>query len=207
VGLFSTQLGGQVLPRHLGMLAEFMLPATARLLVRAFGGSGLVHASMPPLIGMDRWILPSQPAELPTQPGELGEIVRHPRVEVGRVVLQRARWSMPAERVPCRAKGERDVDFLLRLVAWLHQQAIPDRIFVRVWDSVFNGERIKDRKPVFVDFANPWLVADFERQLGPDRLVAIEEALPDPYQAQGTPEQAHVTEFLVELCESDSAHG
>jgi hypothetical protein len=157
---------------------------------------------------MDGWIPPSQSEEVPpSQSDAPGEIVRHPRVEVGRVVFQRARWSMPAERVPCRAKGERDVDFLLRLVAWLRQQAIPDRVFVRVWDAVFTGERIKDRKPVFIDFANPWLVADFERQLGPDRLVIIEEALPDPYQAQGpTPEQATVTEFLVELCESDSEH-
>jgi hypothetical protein len=200
VRLFSTRLGAQVLPRHLGMLADFMLPAAAQLLVRAFGGSGLVHAGTPPLIGMDGWMLPSQP-------GELGEIVRYPRVEVGRVVLQRARWSVPAQRVPCRAKGERDVDFLLRLVAWLRQQAIPDRVFVRVMDRVFNGERIKDRKPVFIDFANPWLVADFERQVGPDQVVIIDEALPDPYQAQGpTPEQATVTEFLVELRESDSVH-
>jgi hypothetical protein len=199
VSLFSTQLGAQVLPRHLGMLADFVLPAAAQLLVRAFGGSGLVHAGMPPLIGMDAWILLSQP-------GELGEIVRHPRVEVGRVVLQRARWAVPAQRVPCRAKGERDADFLLRLVAWLRQQSIPDHVFVRVFDGVFNSERIKERKPVFIDFANPWLVADFERQLGPG-LVIFEEALPDPYQAQySTPEQANVTEFLVELCESDGAH-
>jgi Lantibiotic dehydratase, N terminus len=198
VSLFSTRLGAQVLPRHLGMLADFVMPAAALLLVRAFGGAGLVHASMPPLIGVD-WMRLSEP-------GELGEIVRHPRVEVGRVVLQRARWFVPAELVPRRAKGERDADFLLRLVAWLRQQAIPDRVFVRVMDRVFNGERVKDRKPVFIDFANPWLVADFERQVGPDQLVIIDEALPDPYQAQDpTPEQAHVTELLVELCESDSA--
>jgi hypothetical protein len=114
---------------------------------------------------------------------------------------------VPAQRVPRRAKGERDVDFMPRLVAWLRRQAIPDRVFVRVMDRVFKSEKIKDRKPVFIDFANPWLVADFERQLGPDQVVIIEEALPDPYQAQGpTPEQANVTEFLIELCESDSAH-
>src|SRR5262249_42524773 len=76
VSLFSTRLGTQVLPRHLGMLADFILPPAAQLLVRAFGGAGLMHASMPPLIRMD-WMQPSQP-------DEPGEIVRNPRVEVGR---------------------------------------------------------------------------------------------------------------------------
>ena len=199
VGLYSARLDTEVVPLHLGMLAEFMLPPVARFLVRAFGASGLMHVSMPPLIPTENWLRPSAP-------GRPAEIARYPRVEMGRVVVQRARWSIPATLVPGRSAGERDADYLLRLVAWLRREAIPDRVFVRAWTEGMSNEKLKARKPVYLDFANPWLVADFERQVSASQSVIFEEALPDPGEALG-PHQDQVTEFLVEISDGEAEHG
>lgn len=189
--LRSRRLGFRVIPLHLGMAAEFQLPPAARFLERAFGVTYLLHPSAPPLLRIGE-VPPPQ------------EVTRYPRVEVGRVVVQRRRWLAPAGTLPIRAKGEDDASYLLRLVAWTDANGIPTRSFVRAWqERMVQAGQDKARKPLFLDLANPFLVKVFERQIRDCAFVLFEEALPDP--ADAPPREGsdlpRVIEFLVELGE------
>jgi hypothetical protein len=192
IRLRSNQLGVHVLPAHLGMLGDTLLPPAALLLLSAFGPSHLVHAAYSPVYPLDTDVVP----------------LHLPRVEVGRVTLQRARWFVPIAQVPARAAGEDDAGYLLRMVAWLRASGIPERCYVRVmdpdaeWRSQFFS---KARKPMFVDFANFFLGVAFEHMLK-DRggLVIFDEALPPPEGGCGLdPADPRVTEFIIELSASE----
>lgn len=187
VTLHSDVVGGRVTPMHLGMMADFHLPPAARFVDRAFNPSYLVHPSSPPLVQMD---IEDPPAGL----------VYYPRVEVGRVVVRRARWLGPASLVPARRQNathasSTDADYLRWLTAWRHEHGIPETCFVRAWGPNSRVSVAKARKPVFVDFANWFLVSSFERQVSSNDTVLFEEALPEPTASGGT----HVTEFLIEM--------
>lgn len=187
--LYSQRLGRQVGALHLGMMSDLYLPPTARFLVQAFGPSSV-------LIGSGISVLTPE------------EVTTSPRVEVGRVIMQRARWVISTEELPFRQAGASDSEYLLLMVTWLQAQDIPSSCFVRMWSAGLSqeGEAVfdKSRKPVFVDFANLYLVAVFERMLRRHRgpVVVFEEALPAP--ASGL---AHVTEFLIEANEPGRADG
>lgn len=187
VQLISGRLDAPVTPLHLGMSSDLRLPPAAQFLERAFGSAYLVHPSAPPLLPDD---------ELPVPAG----IVHHPRVEVGQMVLQRARWVVPGAELPVRSPGDADADHLLRLAAWLRRHGIPRQCFVRVWGEQVGGEPAKARKPVYVDFGNGLLATAFERQARAADLVLFDEALPAPddLDAEGAA-QPRVAEFLVEL--------
>lgn len=90
-----------------------------------------------------------------------------PRVEVDGVVLQRERWVLAGSRF-----GRPGDDFDRFLAAWRFKQrhGLPDRVFVRV---------PHERKPVFVDFANAFLVELFAYLCRPSTTVVVTEALPD----------------------------
>jgi hypothetical protein len=120
-----------------------------------------------------------------------------------------ARWSVPAKRIPSRASGESADGFLLRLVAWLRREGIPDRAFIRAWaHGGLSGKTIKARKSVYLDIANPWLVADFERQAGAGDIVVFEKDLPCLDEALGGDVgDASVTEFLVKISDGRPEHG
>lgn len=193
--LRSDRLGVHVLPAHLGMLGDTLLPPAARLLLSAFGPSHLVHSAFATVypLGDDR----------------AGVVSRHlPRVEIGRVTLQRARWFVPLAEVPARAAGEDDAGYLVRMVGWLRASGIPQRCYVRVMDPDSEWRKqffSKARKPMFVDFANFFLGAAFEHMLK-DRsgLVIFEEALPPPEGGCGLdPADPRVTEFIIELSASE----
>ncbi|MGI5282698.1 lantibiotic dehydratase [Nonomuraea polychroma] len=191
VGLVSKRLGCAVRPLHLGMMADILLPPAARLLALGFGSSYYLYPSMP--------LLP--------EPGEdhSKAVASLPRVEIGRVVVQRARWVAPTAEVPVQEKGERDADYYLRLVAWVRSHGMPTRCFVRA--PVGRQGRLgaildKSRKPVYVDFANWLLVMVFDRMVrGAGPVVVFEEALPDPESGTGS-----VTEFLLEISEREDGH-
>ncbi|MBT2207835.1 lantibiotic dehydratase [Actinomadura sp. NEAU-AAG7] len=192
--LVSRRLGERVVPLHLGMMADVLLPPVARFLTWAFGASYYLHPSFSPLA--PDW-------EPPTS------IVAAPRVEAGRVVLRRARWSVPTGLVPARRKAESDADHLVRLVGWLRANGIPGRCYVRMWaDGLWQDDAEdnnwgkwvldKSRKPVYIDFAIWHLVAVFERMLKtPGPVIVFEEALPEPTAAGAA--GGFVSEFLVEI--------
>lgn len=196
----SERLGAELSALHLGMMSDLLLPPAARLLIQVSGETHYVHPSIPLL---------ADPADLdlPVSP------VAYPRVDIGGVVIQRARRIVPKEMLPERAKGEDDAAYLLRLVSWLHEHDIPVRSFVRFarpdegegtgdWTQwIFD----KSRKPVYVDFANWFLVTAFEKMLrssGP--MVIFDEVLPDFEDALGPdPDDPSVTEFLIEISDQD----
>jgi hypothetical protein len=201
VRLTSVRLDREVTPLHLGMMADILLPPAAHLLAQAFGGTYYVHPSRPLLAGA---------ADLAVPP----TVVHSPRVAVGRVVVQRAKWIAPTPCVPVRAKGDGDADYLLRIAMWLHEHGVPTRCFVRMWGSslrdadgfaarwdawVFD----KSHKPLYTDFSSWFAVDAFERLLhrcGP--VVVFEEALPAPEDAVDTGlDGPRVSEYLVELSE------
>jgi hypothetical protein len=193
VSLSSERLGGPVVPLHLGMAASFALPPVVRFAEQAFSPTAAVHPSM-------QWLSPAGNQDSSREPAGPAEVTRHPRVQVGRVVVQRARWEVPAGLLPRRAAGEPDGAFLVRMAGWLREQAIPARAFVRARGGGTIAERIKSRKPVYFDAASPWLVAGFERQTRASGQVVFEEVLPAPEDALGhSPDEATVTEFLVEI--------
>ncbi|GGS80285.1 hypothetical protein GCM10010156_43800 [Planobispora rosea] len=177
---------GRIEPVHLGMMGELALPAVAGFLERAFAPTYLFHPSVPPLISL-------------RDLAGTAATRRFPRVSVGGVIVQRARWTVPADRVPARSGPDADHsgsdgDHLLALARWRHAEGIPERCFVRGWSpgAAFG----KARKPLYVDFASWHLTTLFEREARSNAAVVIDEALPDPL-AEGAP--AHVTEYHIEI--------
>lgn len=189
VQLHSARLNSRVDPVHLGMMGELALPAVAVFLERAFAPTYLFHPSVPPLIS---------PREL----AGTAAPQRFPRVCVGDVVLQRARWLVPADQAPTRADAGSDWGHLLALAEWCYTHGIPERCFVRGWKP--DAELGKARKPIYVDFAAWHLVALFDREARSNAVLVIDEALPDPL-AEDAP--AHVTEYYVEVDVRGDADG
>ncbi|MEV6226582.1 lantibiotic dehydratase [Saccharopolyspora shandongensis] len=181
VQVHSERLGRSIAPMHLGMSGVFSMPPLAAFLDEVFGADYL-HPSKDPLLP---W-------------GSRGREVA--RVAVGRVVVQRASWWFPAEELPRRRPGEPDADYLLRLTAWRRAEALPERCFARYFPIDASHKPLQSSKPGYLDFANPYLVAEFERQLPRIRRLACYEALPEPDDATGQdPADPHVTELLIEL--------
>ncbi|WP_017623394.1 lantibiotic dehydratase [Nocardiopsis chromatogenes] len=190
-GLFLVAQGldVEVTPVHLGMMGENMLPPAARLMLTAFG------ERPPDMPWNGRGLLRQAPVE------------QWPRLQAGRVVLSRAQWAVAGSQVPRRRKGESDAVFLLRLAEWRDGLGVPERCFVRpVSDSSQRRRSLRENlalrrtaKPLYVDFANVFLVDALEAMVGREwRTVIFEEALPDPsdWAERGS---AHVTEYLVEV--------
>lgn len=203
VRLVSGSHSAEVVPLHLGMMADILLPPAARFLTHAFGPTYYMHPS----------VFMLAPDSSPSVPGET---VAFPRIEVGRVVLQRARWVVPLTRFPVQRAGDTDADHLLRLSEWRRSSEVPRHCFARVWpkglqDGGDGGDggvrwdgwvREKARKPVYVDFENWYLVSALERMLkGSSPVVILEEALPGPAHLPATGEDGRVTEVLVEISE------
>jgi hypothetical protein len=177
--------GAVVHPAHAGMLVDSGLPPALQLLTRGLGAN-------------PSWLL--RPDDLLCPEPDATAVAFGPRIEVGLVVVRRATWTVPAALLPRRAAGESEAALLLRLHRWLADQGIPDRCFVRTntptganWaDPAF----AKARRPLYVDFASPWLVGVFERMTAAaTEQVAFCEALPA---IDGRAGGARVTELVVE---------
>lgn len=182
--LHAAGLRRQVLPVHTGLQTELLLPPLCQLLVRGFGPAPLLAHTLQPVSyrGLDR-------------------VVARPREDRGRVTVARAAWFAPHPLVPLRTKGESDAGYLLRLRGWLRAHGIPERFFVQAMHPADAGTMTKARKPLYVDTANWFLCAVFERLLRrPADLVVFREALPAPEHAVPfAAGDARVTEVLVEL--------
>lgn len=190
LALVSGSRDRRVQPTHLGMMADPLMPPAARLMLAAFGQSYLLHPSL-------SLLKPAAGARSP-------EVELLPRVEVGRLVVQRAEWSAPAALVPMQRPGEPDAEHLLRLAHWLRSHGIPRRCFVRLQST--DGDWVssvfaKSRKPMFLDLAGVSMLAVFRHMTkGFTGRVAFEEALPDPASATASDwGPARVTECVVEL--------
>ncbi|MGR6919256.1 lantibiotic dehydratase [[Actinomadura] parvosata] len=174
--LRSRSTGREIVPLHLGMMTEHSLPRASMILARGFAPNFF----MTPGAGI------FGPAMTGSRPG----ITRLRRVEVGHVVVRRARWRVPARDIPRRAAGESDAAYLVALRRWLRMNGLPMRSYmtfprVKVVAEAANANQFERdalaRKPLYVDFSNWFLVAIFERQLpAAGDVIWMEEALPDP---------------------------
>ncbi|MFB7909499.1 lantibiotic dehydratase [Kitasatospora sp. NPDC056076] len=175
--------GPEVRPLHLGTMADRLLPPLMLLLVRLFGETPGPSAGL--------WeLLTTTPA------AHSREVLHRPRTAVGRVVVARASWCVRADAVPRQSRGEHEAHYLLRLTDWARRHGVPERTFVRAVpdrpaprqpaggrEPQRPGDlgELRDRKPMFLDLANPDLVLLFHRLLTrPDRVLLFQEALPDP---------------------------
>ncbi|SEL93587.1 lantibiotic dehydratase [Nonomuraea pusilla] len=158
VELWWPRAGRRVVPVHAGMMSETLLPPLARLLVEAFGTTHLTHPTLPAVAR-----------------------AAGPRIDLGRVTLARAQWTVRREEIPRR--GGDDAAHLVAVHAWLRAAGVPRRCFVRVREPQVRRDRLafdKRHKPVFVDFGSWPSVLEF------DRIVTraagdleLTEALPD----------------------------
>ncbi|WP_171060203.1 lantibiotic dehydratase [Streptomyces montanus] len=186
----------RIQPAHLGMMADPLLPPAARLLLAAFGQSYLLHPSLSLL--------------KPALSGGTRGVEFLPRVEVGRLVVQRAEWRAPIDQVPVVRAGETDAEHLLRLAGWLRVHGIPRRSFVRLHTADgdwVNNVFAKSRKPMFLDLASMSMLAVFQHMTKSfTGHVAFEEALPDPAHARPlTGSEPRVAEIVVELTADGSS--
>lgn len=187
--------GIEVRPLPLGMLVEHALPPALRFMIRTFGEPQTALAPDRQL-GNAGWRTAA------------GGVRRRPRLEVGRIVLARAAWLLRAEQLPLRGKGESHAAHLLRLARWRDQHGIPRQCFVRLITSAESAGRDRSlgkvHKPLYLDFANWFLLTAFERSIthlsGLDAQVIFEEALPDLADAPRYGEHGQrVTEYIFEL--------
>lgn len=187
--------GAEVRPLALGMLVEHALPPALRFLIRMFGEPQTALAPHHQL-GDTGWR---------TGIDGLGW---RPRLELGRIVLIRAAWSLPAHHLPRRSKGESDAAYLLRIARWRDHYGIPRRCFVRVIALAGRARQAqshsKARKPLYLDVTNWFLLTTFERFLAHlddlDAVVVFEEALPELADAPRYGEHgARVTEYIFQL--------
>jgi hypothetical protein len=196
VRLRCERLDQEVRPLHLGMMTDVLLPPTARFLAMTFGTGYLIHRRTP---------LPLVASEEPKP----DTVVKSARVQVGAVVLRRARWTCPVGSVPHRDRAASDADHLENIADWLRTHGIPAQCFVRQArrgpDAWSGGEDVaaealfgSSHKPVFIDFTSWHLAMVFDRWCdGVEDFVELEEAFPAPEGADLV--AGSVAEFIVEI--------
>ncbi|HET7016102.1 MAG TPA: lantibiotic dehydratase [Streptosporangiaceae bacterium] len=138
----------------------------------------------------------------------------YPRLQHGRVVLERARWYVPARELPVPAPGESDADYFVRLNLWRTKAGLPPQVFC-VYSSLWRDSRAERTReaisrpgPYLVDFRSRLCVRALPKAIGDyGEVLAFEEALPEP----GTDELAqsvrgrHVSELVVDIVSRPAA--
>lgn len=107
-----------------------------------------------------------------------GEGARYlPRIQHGRVVWARARWRLPAARLPRPDPGVSPLRFLADVERWRRRHGLPEEVFLV---QITRGPRgVRKEKPQWLGFDNPHVVWAALRQIRPDALaVDLVEALP-----------------------------
>ena len=193
VRLYSDRLNADLQPVHGGMMVEALLPPALAFMLRGFG-SPTLHYPTIPFLAADRRSWAKE------------RILTLPRINVGRVTLRRACWLVERHAIPRRRKRQSDGMFFFEVHQWLREEGIPVQCFVRVRRSRTGASSArffrKHRKPVFVDFANWFLVGVFSRMVGMETgnrndVFVFEEAYPAPGQAVAS--EGSQCEFIVEI--------
>lgn len=121
-----------------------------------------------------------------------------PRVTVGRLVVARESWRLPARECDWVNQMNEAARFL-QMRAWRRRVGLPERAFYKV---------PTETKPCFVDFSSPALVnllASHVRRLGPEQTVSISEMLPDLCDSwlEGEAGAVHTAELRMVVAEQD----
>jgi hypothetical protein len=120
----------------------------------------------------------------------------HPRLQHGRIVWARARWSFPLGEVPRPDRAERPVDFFARVRVWRERQGLPDEVFATTVSR--GGRRVSKRKPQWLGFDHPCSIWAVLGVIDADvSTVEFVEALParSGHWTQGADGERVATEF------------
>ncbi|MEV4469774.1 lantibiotic dehydratase [Nonomuraea sp. NPDC049504] len=183
--LRASGLDREIRPLHLGMSAPWTLPRAAQLLVKGFG-----EDAPQPIAAL---------APRGHRSGTRGREVIS-RARVGRVTVRRAARHKAPPAIPAPKAGEREAAYLLRLTEWRQIAGIPETCYVKSLFKSRSRARTGEHKPLFIDFANPFLVRVFTDFLrSPHDVVLFEEALPDPVTAHENHGGGHVMEMMLDV--------
>lgn len=103
------------------------------------------------------------------------EPTSEPRHAVGRLVMKRAVWRLPADALPLRAPDESWLDLLERVTEWRGALSLPERGYARV----FTTSDPVGSKPQWIDFMDPWSLSALAGESSGATTLEITEALPD----------------------------
>jgi hypothetical protein len=187
--LYCERLQKRIVPLYLGMLYPLILPELQTL---------LLHFAPPAILRTDVFA---------GRAADSDAIVRLPRLRYRQVVLERARWLVPAAQLPQRAGGESDYRYLRRLSAWRQEAGLPRQAYVKILGTAVAGANQQiggygfGNKPVYIDFHQPLCLGLFEHLMTDARgRVQFTECLPDAADALTAPDGArHTHEFIFEL--------
>lgn len=187
VHLWSEEHGARVVPVYLGFLLPFALPPMQQELL-LFSAANM---AMP-----DLW-----------KGVDLGAGGHRPRLQVGRVVLRRESWVLPADGLPDLPASAGPLDRYRTWRRWQEVHGLPEQLFLQPRPG---GAREGDddpaqpvvAKPLYVDFTSEPSVRLFEhdvrRQTDEIELV---EALPgrDQLWADERTGERYVTELTIDI--------
>jgi Lantibiotic dehydratase, N terminus len=153
--LFAPGLELPLEPIHTGLLGETWLPGVFRFLVQVFGSTP---------------IDPTRPHLRATPSGS--DLRFLPRLTLGSIVVERARWVIPRAELPTAKPGEPMLHSLKHWAQWRSRHGIPDQVFLQS----LGGD---SSKPTYTDFRNPFSVDLLGRQLGSTtETLVFHEVLP-----------------------------
>lgn len=113
------------------------------------------------------------------------QTIRHyPRLRIGRFVLQRETWEVPAAALPAR-EAEDEFTLFLNAYSWARRLSLPREVFVRVRRTHAQASELQTgHKPVMVDFENYFSLKMIFHMLnaGDVESLEVEEMLPNPRQ-------------------------
>ncbi|GGQ66807.1 lantibiotic dehydratase [Couchioplanes azureus] len=196
--LFSVRHRIEILPVHLGVMVEFLLPSAYRFLLQMFGQA------------VPRFEFVKQLAFAAAGDAADG-VSRYPRLVLGDLTVNRASWTVAAREVPRRSRDGTMLDYLIDVNRWRRRHGIPERCFVRVLTrhggpaqrSRAKGLFDKTRKPLYLDFSSEILLRAFEETAAStDQMLVFEEMLPGPEELvlhDGA--NGYAGEFVIELGE------
>ncbi|CAN99242.1 hypothetical protein predicted by Glimmer/Critica [Sorangium cellulosum So ce56] len=194
--LRSRRLGREIEPIHLGFLRDAALP-DPHFLLRALSPrlrDDTVAERADLYNVLDRLDLARGAALAP----------RRPRLTVGRVVVERARWAIPVSAIP-RKEPKQPYASYFRAIARLRRELdLPSRGFARYVGREVAGFGFTETN-MYVDWESPFTLIGLARLLGgpgggTSGYLVFTELLPEPeaswLRLDGRP---HAAELLVEI--------
>lgn len=192
--LIHRSSGKRVIPVDVGFVSLRRRPLLYQLMAR-FCPAGDAYAPLPELLA-------------DVEPGDDALVRYRPRFTYAdRVVLSRRRWMVPGALLPVRAMGEPDLDYFLRVRRWRTANGIDEQVFAIVHpepgaDTDGDEGRSRDwRKPQFIDFTSPLLVALFEKLPGglSHFTLELQERYPDAASLPAFAGQHYASELVLQF--------
>ncbi len=155
--LVAPHLDAPLEPIHTGLLGQRWLPPLFEFLVHAFG------------VGP----IDPTPSRLRSyNPPSTQNVIFEPRLTLGCVIIERARWTLPQAALPTQKPGEPLFHTLKKLAEWRAKHSIPDTVFLQKIGS-------SSSKPAFIDFRSAFGLELMQRQIGQDDgTLIMHEVLP-----------------------------